>query len=267
MASALRTDLKGVLADVPAVVADGVAAVECEVVRAVVSRRLEQLAVLVLGQMLGHVHMQGRSAVKMLDIFIAVQLELVDHRQGVVLRIVEVRAVHIVLRRDVEAVLLVPLVVLAGKVLARNELGVEHRVGGLVLLVGAVDGLQDDVHELVVLRVRADGKSQELSGVGKTVHTDGKVLPFHIDEASLIDIQHMRGEEVLDDLVESLLVLVNPLGLLGHGLTDIFIKLVLVVVGPGKRLGAVDDNAFLLKEVASGGKLDEPVQVDGHHRL
>ena len=171
------------------------------------------------------------------------------------------------LRGDVETVLLVPLVVLAGKILTRNKLRVEHRVGGLVLLVGAVDGLQNDVHELVVLRVRADGKSQELSGVGKTVHTDGKVLPFHIDEASLIDIQHMRGEEVLDDLVESLLVLVNPLGLLSHGLTDIFIKLVLVVVGPGKRLGAVDDNAFLLKEVASGGKLDEPVQVDGHHRL
>ena len=228
---------------------------------------LQKLAVLILGKMLGHVHVEGGAAVQMLDILVAVQLELVDHRKRVILRIVEVRAVHVVLRGDVETVLLVPLVVLAGKILSRNKLRVEHRVRSLVLLVGPVDGLKDDIHELVVLRIRAYSKAEELGGVGEAVHADGEVLPLHVDEASLIDIQHMRGEEVLDDLVESLLVLVNPLGLLGHGLTDIFIKLVLVVVGPGKRLGAVDDNAFLLKEVASGGKLDEPVQVDGHHRL
>ena len=54
------------------------------------------------------------------------QFELVYDREGVILRIVEVRTVHVVLRRDIEAVFHVPLVVLAGKVFARDELGVEH---------------------------------------------------------------------------------------------------------------------------------------------
>ena len=104
--------------------------------------------------MLGHVHVEGGAAVQMLDILVAVQLELVDHRKRVILRIVEVRTVHVVLRGDVETVLLVPLVVLAGKILTRNKLRVEHRVRSLVLLVGPVDGLKDDIHELVVLRIR-----------------------------------------------------------------------------------------------------------------
>ena len=114
MAAALRTNFKGVLADVSAVVAYGVAAVECEVIGAIVGGRLEKLPVLILGKVLGYIHVEGGAAVQMLDIVVAVKLELVDHREAVILRIVEVGAVHVVLRRHVEAVLLVPLVVLAG---------------------------------------------------------------------------------------------------------------------------------------------------------
>ena len=168
------------------------------------------------------------------------------------------------LRGDVETVLLVPLVVLAGKILSRNKLRVEHRVRSLVLLVGPVDGLKDDIHELVVLRIRVYSKAEELGGVGEAVHADGEVLPLHVDEAGLVDIQHAGREEVLDDLVEGDLVLVHTLGLLGHRRADIFIKLVLVIVGSGQRLRAVHHDALPLKEVASCGKLDEPVQIDCH---
>ena len=143
---------------------------------------LEKLSVLVLRKMLSDVHVESRSAVKMLDIVLSVQFELVYDREGVILRIVEVRTVHVVLRRDIEAVFHVPLVVLAGKVFARDELGVEHALGCLVLPVASVDGLKDRIHELIVLRVRADGETEEFSGVGQTVHAYGQILPVHRDE-------------------------------------------------------------------------------------
>ena len=75
---------------------------------------IEQLPVLLLAEVLCYVHVQGRTAVQILHIVLSVELELVDHRKLVILRIVEVRAVHIVLRRYEETVLLVPFVVLSG---------------------------------------------------------------------------------------------------------------------------------------------------------
>ncbi len=267
VASALRTDLESVLADVPAIVADRVAAVECEVVGAVVGGGLQQLPVLVLGQVLSDVHVESRTSVKMLDIVIAMELELVDHREGVVLRVVEVRAVHVVLRRHIVTVLLVPLVVLAGEVLAGNELSVEHRVRSLVLTVGAVDGLEDRVHELVVLRVRADRQAKELGGVGEAVDSNGQVLAPHVDKAGLIHIKHAGLQEVLDDLVEGVLVLVDPLGLLSHSSADVLVQLVLVVVPSLEGFSSLHHNPLLLEEVAPRGILDQPVEVDCHNGL
>ena len=228
---------------------------------------LQELPVLVLGKVLSDVHVESRTSVKMLDIVVAVELELVDHREGVVLGIVEVRAVHVVLGRHIVAVLLVPLVVLPGKVLARDKLGVEHRVRSLVLAVGAVDGLEDRVHELVVLRIRADRQAKELSRVGKAVDSDRQVLTPHVNEAGLVHVQHAGLQEVLDDLVEGGLVLVDPLSLLGHRGADVLVELVLVVVPSAESLATLHHHTLLLEEVASRGILDQPVEVDGHHGL
>ena len=40
---------------------------------------IEQLPVLVLAQMLGNVHVQRRTAIKIFDIVLSVEFELVDH--------------------------------------------------------------------------------------------------------------------------------------------------------------------------------------------
>ena len=79
VASALRTYGQCILADVAAVVADSIAAVECEIIRAVMRSDIEQLPVLVLAQMLGNVHVQRRTAIQIFDIVLSVEFELVDH--------------------------------------------------------------------------------------------------------------------------------------------------------------------------------------------
>ena len=58
-----------------------------------------------------------------------------------------------------------------------------------------------------------------------------------------------------------------PLGLLRYGAGDVVIELVLVVIASRKRLSTIEHNALPFEEVAAGGKLDEAVEVDGHHRL
>ena len=160
------------------------------------------------------------------------ELELVDHGQGVVLGVVEVGAVHVVLGRHVESILPVPVVVLSGEVLARDEFGVEHRIRGPVLPVGLVDGLEDSVDELVVLGIGADGQSEEFGRIRQAVDADSQVLPLHVDEAGGIDVQHPGGKEVLYDLIEGVLVLVHPLGLFRDRTPDVVIELVLVIVTP-----------------------------------
>ena len=132
--------------------------------------------------------MQGRTSVEVLDVILAVQLELVHYAEALVLRIVEVRAVHVVPWRDEVTVLGVPLVVLSGKVLAGNKLGVEHCILGAVLTVALVDGLEQIVHELLVLVVGRYLQSEELGGIGQTVHADGEILTLHVDETGTVDI-------------------------------------------------------------------------------
>ena len=165
------------------------------------------------------------------------------------------------------AVLLVPLVVLAGEVLAGNELGVEHAVLGAVLAVGDVDGLEQGVDELAVVGVGGDLQSEELGGVGQAVYTYGQVLLAHVDETGAVDVQHVGLEEVLDDLVEGGLVLVDADGLFGDGLADVGVHEVLVVLVPAERHTGLEVLALLLLEVLAGGVLDEAVEVDGHDGL
>ena len=77
------------------------------------SRDIEQLPVLVLAQMLGNVHVESRATIEILHIILSMELELVNHGKSLILRIIEVRTIHIVLWRNKETVLLVPLIVLA----------------------------------------------------------------------------------------------------------------------------------------------------------
>ena len=134
---------------------------------------VQQLSVLVLAEMLCDIHVQCRTSVKILHIILSVKLELVYHRKAIILRIIEIRAVHVMFRRNEEAVFLIPFVVLSGQVLSRDELSVEHSFASLVLTVGNVDSLQNRIHELTILFIRRNLQSEELCSIGKTVNADG----------------------------------------------------------------------------------------------
>ena len=172
------------------------------------------------------------------------------------------------LRRHEEPVLLVPLVVLSGKILTRHELGIEHSVARLVLSVGDVYGLQNRVHELAVLLVRRNLQAQELGSVGQAVHADGKVLLAHVDEAGLVDVQHVRLEEIQDNLIESGLILVYPARHLADFSVNESVQCLLVVFHfLGKRLSLRDVDSLCLLEEFSCGSLYKSVQINGHHGL
>ena len=161
--------------------------------------------------MLGDVHVKSGASIEIFDIFFSVKLELVYHRQFVIFRIIEIGTVHVVLRRNEITVFLIPFVILARKILSRDKFGIEHALLCPVLAVRHIDGLEKPVHELLVLFVRADFKSEELGGIGHSVHAYGQILSVHINEAGTIDIEHICLEEVLDDFVESSLILVHTL--------------------------------------------------------
>ncbi len=231
---------------------------------------VQQLAVLLLGKVLGNVHMEGGAAVEILHEVLSVELELVDHAEALVLRVIEVGAVEVVLLGHEIAVLLIPLVVLGGEVLGRDELGVEHRIGGAVVPVGNVDGLEDRVHEVAVLGIRGDLQPEELGSLGQAVHADGQILLLHVDEAGLVDVEHIGLEEILDDLVEGNLVLVHPFGHLSDVLVDVVVVEVFLVIEVRnriERLAGLEVHAAALLEITADGVLDKAVQVDRHHGL
>ena len=82
----VRTLLQITLVNVSAVVTYGIGNVEREVVATLLGGNLQQVQVLLLRQVLIKVHVQGRAAREVLDVGSAVQLELVDDAQRVVLR-------------------------------------------------------------------------------------------------------------------------------------------------------------------------------------
>ena len=73
------------------------------------------------------------------------------------------------LRRNEETVFLIPLVVLSGKILSRDELSVEHSFTSLVLTVGNVDSLQNRIHELTIFFIRRNLQTDSLSRIHNTV--------------------------------------------------------------------------------------------------
>ena len=171
------------------------------------------------------------------------------------------------LGRHEVSVLAVPVVVLSGKVLAGDELGVEHCLLRAVLAVGDVDGLEEIVHELLVFVVGRNLESEELRGIGQAVHADGKILALHVDETGAVYVEHLGLQEVLDNLVEGDLILVHTLRLGGDCLADALVEGILVVTALLQRLAGFEVHALLLLEVSAGGILDKTVQVDGHDRL
>ena len=66
------------LVDVTTVVADSVRNVEREVVATFLCSHLQQLCILLLGEVLLQVHVEGRATGEVLDVGCAMQLELVD---------------------------------------------------------------------------------------------------------------------------------------------------------------------------------------------
>jgi len=54
---------------------------------------LEKLSVLLLAQVLLKIHVQGGTAVQILDIVLSVELELVNYGYHIILRVIEIRAV------------------------------------------------------------------------------------------------------------------------------------------------------------------------------
>ena len=231
--------LQVALVDVAAVVADGVGNVEREVVAALLGSHLQQLAVLLLREVLLQVHVEGRSAREVLNVGRTVELELVDDGERVVLDDVEVGVVAVA-RHEV-AVLAVPLGVLHADVLGRNHLAVEHHVLRAVLLVILLDEAQDALHEAEVVVVGRDLQAHELGSLDEAVDADGQILAPDVDVAGVEEREHA----VLLQLLQVL------------------------VVGQLHLVAEVDDAGEVLQVVLSvvDGILDATVQVDGQHRL
>ena len=78
---AVRALLQVTLVDMAAVVADGIGNVEGEIVTAFLGSYLQQLGILLLGEMLLEVHVEGRTTREVLDIGCTMKLELVDDGQ------------------------------------------------------------------------------------------------------------------------------------------------------------------------------------------
>ena len=130
---AVRALLQITLVNMAAVVADGVRDIEGEIVAAFLGCDLQQMQVLILGEMLLEVHVEGRATREVLDVGSAMQLELVEDGQRVVLYDIEVRVVAVAWYEV--AVLTIPLGVLYTNVLGRNHLAVEHHVLRAILTI------------------------------------------------------------------------------------------------------------------------------------
>ena len=231
--------LEVALVDMAAVVADGVGNVEREVVAALLRSHLQQLAILLLREVLLEVHVEGRAAREVLDVGGAVELELVDDGERVVLDDVEVGVVAVA-GHEV-AVLAVPLGVLHADVLGRDHLAVEHDLLRAVLLVILLDQTQDALHEVEVVVVGRDLEAHELGSLDEAVDADGQILAGDVDVAGIEERQHAVGLQLLEVLV----------------------------VGQLHLVAKVDDAAEILQIVLAvvDGILDAAVEVDCQHRL
>ena len=143
---AMRALLEIALVDVAAVIADGVRHIEGEIVATLLGCHLQKLAILLLGQVLLQVHVQGRTACKMLDIRGAMELELLDDVCIRVLHDIEIAVVAIA--GNEIAVFPIPLGMLHTDVLGRYHLAVEKHILGAIELVILLDKPENCLHKL-----------------------------------------------------------------------------------------------------------------------
>ena len=143
--------------DVFAVVADGDAHVDAEVVAAGVRRDVQQFAVAFPAQRFVQVQVQRRAAVQPVDEFASVQDEFVE-RVGALVVFHQVEVGVVAVARHAVAVAFVPGGVFHAEVFCRHEFGVvAHAVVRVRPLVGVVDGFQFFLDEGEVGGVVADG--------------------------------------------------------------------------------------------------------------
>ena len=222
-----------------AVVADGVGDVEGEIVAAFLGSHLQQMLVLLFGEVLLEVHVEGGTTREMLDVRSAMELELVEDGQRVVFDHVEI-AVVAVAGHEI-AVLTIPLSVLHTDILGRDHLAVEHHILRAILLIILLDESEDALYEVQVVVVRRDLQTHELGSLHKTVDTNGEVLTADVDIACVEQRQHAMCLQLLQVLVVGQLYLVAE----------------------------VDDASQVVEivQLVVHGKLDTTVQVDGEHAL
>lgn len=197
--------LEVALVDMTAVVADGIRDVICEVVAALVSGDAEELAILLLRQVLVEVHVQCGATGEVLDVGSTMKLELVEDAQRVVLHHIEITVVAVA-RHEI-AVLTIPFGVLDTDVLGRNHLAVEHHLFAAVLLVVLFNRTQDVLYEVLIVVVGRDLQSHELSGFHESVDANGEILSVDVDISGIKERQHAVSLELLEILIVSELYL------------------------------------------------------------
>ena len=239
MTVAVRALLQEALVYGSTLVADGVRDVEREVVAPFLSSHLQQVAVLLLRQVLLKIHVQSRTTSKVLNIRRSMKLELVDDVQRVVLHDVEIAVVAVAWHEI--TVLTVPLSVLNTNILGRNHLAVEQQVLGAILLVVLLHQAEYCLHIAQVVLVVADLDAKELGSLNETVHTNGEILTADIDITSIEQRQHARLLQFLQILVVCYLHLVAKVYYLAQELC--------------------------IYHLVVHGILDAAVKVDGEHTL
>ena len=116
--AALGAMLQLVLGNVAAIIADGIGNVEGEVVTAGGDGQLQQMSILILGEMLFQIAMECTAAIQIAGVYLTMETELVDDVGTLILHQVEVRVITIT--RDDVVILLIPLGVLDAKVFSHS---------------------------------------------------------------------------------------------------------------------------------------------------
>ncbi len=169
------------------------------------------------------VHVQGRAAREVLDVFAAVQSELVHDVERFVLDDVKIAVVTVA--PHLVAVALVPFGMFHSHVLRRNHLAVEHHLLRAVLLVVLFDHSENFLRKTFVIGIVVDRNAEKFGRFDQSVHTDSEVLARHIDIARIEQGQHPLRLHVFQVLVVGQLHLVHQIDhlleeeLIGHTLT------------------------------------------------
>ena len=126
----MRALMEIALVDGSAVVANGVWNVERKIITTFLGCHLEQLAILLLGEVLLKIHVEGRTACEVLNIWCTMELELLYDICVGVLNYIEIAVVAIA--RNEISVFPIPLRMLYSNILGGNHLAVEQYVLGAI---------------------------------------------------------------------------------------------------------------------------------------